>query len=688
MGTQTGSFTAIHLYVAAVAAVALAAAAAVAGGRVDLAFADQSAFWVFAGLTFLGELWPLQVRRRDEGGVVTTSSTFAFAILLMHGPIAAILAQASATLVADAVQRKGPMRAIFNASQYVVSLAGASLVLQVAGVGAMTGGAVEVHELPAMLAAGAMLFVLQNVLTAGAVAIASGHGFLSTLRGDAAFNSSTAGVLMTLSPILAVVAAHTLPLIPLLLATVMALYKSADLSLQKEHEALHDLLTDLPNRRLFRERVESALVEARRSGSVVALVVIDLDRFKEINDTLGHHVGDMVLQQVGPRLRSTVREIDTIARLGGDEFAVLLRGIESPAEAERVADRIVHALDRPIVVQGFPLSVDASVGVACYPAHGDHFDVLMQRADVAMYAAKKDQVGAAVYTSDRDSEGHGRLALLGQLREAIDQRHLLLHYQPKADMRTGRLRGVEALVRWEHAQLGLVPPDEFIPLAEHTELIGPLTRCVLDMAIGQCSAWQREGIMLSVAVNLSVQNLYDLQFPSDVRRLLSAWDVAPSWLELEITENTVMADPVRARGVLEELTAMGVRVAIDDFGTGYSSLAHLRQLPVSEIKIDKSFVLNMSGDENDAVIVRSIIDLARNLGLGVVAEGVETHEVWTMLSELGCQHAQGFYLCRPVSAENLTELLRDESGPLGGDGFLAKLATVAPLEAKRQRKVG
>jgi diguanylate cyclase (GGDEF)-like protein len=682
----------IHFYVAAVGLLAVGGGAAVAAGQ-GLGFFESPAFWVFAGLTFLGELWPLKVQRRDEGGAVTTSSTFAFAILLTAGPLAAVLAQGLACILADGLLRKGWLRGVFNTGQYILSLVAAYAVLSVvAGGGMVTEAVLGVEQLPALLAAGVVMFVCQALLTSGAVALASGERFTDRLRGDFLFNASTAGVLLTLSPALAVVAQRALPLIPLLLATVMALYRNASQSLQKEHAATHDLLTDLPNRRLFHERVDVALLEAKRTDGRVGLVVIDLDRFKEINDTLGHHVGDLVLQQIGPRLRNSVREIDTIARLGGDEFAVLLREVTTHDDAARVAERIVRALDRPVVVGGFPLDVNASVGAALYPDHGANFDVLMQRADVAMYAAKRDHLGAAVYSTDRDREGGGRLALLGQLPAAIENGELVLHYQPKVDLVTGRMSGVEALVRWQHPELGLIFPDEFIPLAEHTELIGPLSRSVLDMAIGQCTAWHGEGLMLSVAVNLSVQNLYDPQFAPDVRRLLGTWGLDAAWLELEITENTVMADPRRARGVLEDFGAMGVRVAIDDFGTGYSSLAHLRQLPVTTIKIDKSFVMAMTTSGDDAVIVRSIIDLARNLGLGVVAEGVETHEVWNLLAGLGCHHAQGYYLCRPVSAEGLAGWMHEDAerqrlaDPL--QAHAPRTPVIDSLAVQRARRVG
>ena len=427
---------------------------------------------------------------------------------------------------------------------------------------------------------------------------------------------------------------------------------------ENEYLALHDALTGLPNRTLFRDRVQQAILTAKREGASAAVLLMDLDRFKEINDTLGHHSGDVVLQGVGPRLRTLLRESDSVARLGGDEFAVLLPKVADAAAAVDVAARIRATLERPFDVSGLSLETDASIGIALYPDHGTDVDTLIQRADVAMYLAKDAHTGQEVYAAEQDAYSPARLTLLAELRRALDERELVVFYHPKADLQTGRVRGVEALARWQHPERGLLPPDEFIPLAEHTGLIRALTRYVLDEALRQCSRWRQDGLELAVAVNLSGRDLLDLQLPDDVVRLLEKWNLDPTCLELEITESTILGDPARAKTVLCRLSEMGVRLAIDDFGSGYTSLAYLKRLPVDELKIDKSFVMNMISDENDAVIVRSTIDLGRNLGLGVVAEGVESAEIWDELGALGCDVAQGYFLTRPIAADALTAWLR------------------------------
>jgi len=425
-----------------------------------------------------------------------------------------------------------------------------------------------------------------------------------------------------------------------------------------EHQALHDALTDLPNRTLFHDRVGQALAVARRDHLPVAIMIMDLDRFKEVNDTLGHASGDDLLEQAGDRLRGALRESDTVARLGGDEFGVLLPRVVDSAAAVTVARKLRKALEEPFTIHGLALQIEASVGIALYPDHGDDVHSLLQRADVAMYVAKEHPGGCEVYARERDDYSPDRLTLLTELRRAIDRGELVLHYQPKADLRTGRVHGVEALVRWSHHVRGIVPPDEFIPLAQKTGVIVPLTFFVLNEALRQCRSWKLEGLDLCVGVNLSARNLLDVHLPDTVGELLAKWEVSTSLLELEITESTILADPIRAMHVLSRLSDMGVRLAIDDFGTGYSSLAYLKRLPVDELKIDKSFVQGMDEDENDAVIVRLTIDLGRNLGLRVVAEGVETAEAWRRLVALGCDIAQGYYLSRPVPAAELATWLR------------------------------
>jgi diguanylate cyclase (GGDEF)-like protein len=446
------------------------------------------------------------------------------------------------------------------------------------------------------------------------------------------------------------------------LAVEIALVESVARKLKKQaaenqFQAFHDSLTELPNRTLFRDRVEQAILQARREDSKFALLIMDLDRFKEINDTLGHRNGDLVLQAIGPRLRGVLRDVDSIARFGGDEFAVLLPGAANPDAAVRVAEKIATTLSKPFMLKGLTLDVEASVGISLYPEHGNDVDTLIQRADVAMYQAKEQHAGYEVYAADRDQYTPKRLALLGELRRALENKELVLFYQPLADIRTGKVTGVEALVRWQHPEHGLTFPDDFIPLAEHTGLIRPLTLYVLNEALRQSYEWQQQGIDLEVSVNLSARNLLDSELATDIEKLLDTWGVKPSSLKLEITENTIMVDPPKALEVLTKLRELGVGLAIDDFGTGYSSLSYLRKLPVDEIKIDRSFVMNMPQSENDQQIVRSTIGLSRNLGLKVVAEGVETKDIWRDLAHLGCDMAQGYYLTRPIPASDLAQWL-------------------------------
>ena len=424
-----------------------------------------------------------------------------------------------------------------------------------------------------------------------------------------------------------------------------------------EYQAFHDVLTGLANRGLFRDRVQQAILAGERENRLVALMLMDLDRFKEINDTLGHHKGDQVLQQIAGRLNEVLRDTDTVARLGGDEFAVLLPNIPDPAAALHVADKIQVALRQPFVVEGLALDVRASIGVSFFPGHGDDVDLLLQRADVAMYLAKAANSGCEVYAAERDQYSPSRLALVTELRRAMEDEEFVLFYQPKVDLRTGEAVVVEALCRWDHPMRGMIPPSEFIPLAEHTGLIEPLTMYVLDKALRQVSQWREQDVDLTVAVNMSPRNHLDLHFPDHVDALLKKWRLPPGALHLEITESTLVADPTRAMAILGRLNQMRVEMSIDDFGTGYSSLGHLRKLPVKELKIDKSFVMNMGIDESDAIIVRSTIDLGRNLGLRVVAEGVETAEIWRQLVVLGCDYAQGFYRSRPMPADEMPRWL-------------------------------
>jgi diguanylate cyclase (GGDEF)-like protein len=424
----------------------------------------------------------------------------------------------------------------------------------------------------------------------------------------------------------------------------------------KEFQSLHDNLTGLANRTMFHRLVAGA-IESCRAGRAVAVMLMDLDRFKEVNDTLGHHTGDLLLVELSNRLRQVVGDRGQIARLGGDEFAILLPDVAQLTDAEAVTKLILAALERPMALTEINLQIGASIGVAMFPNHATDSDALLQLADVAMYQAKANHTGFAVYASRRDNHDARRLALASDLRSAIERDEIVVHYQPKADVKSRSLTGVEALVRWEHPGYGLVPPDEFVPIAEHTGLIRLLTDHVLEAALRQCRSWRRLGFALNVAVNLSVRNLMDRDLPDRVAALLLEVELPASALTLEITEGTIMADPARTLEVLNRLAAMGVTLSIDDFGTGYSSLSYLKRLPVHEVKIDRSFVQHMISDEDDLVIVRSVVDLARNLRLGVVAEGVEDAPTWACLADLGCDSIQGFYLSKPLEAGLLTHRL-------------------------------
>ncbi len=420
---------------------------------------------------------------------------------------------------------------------------------------------------------------------------------------------------------------------------------------QAIHDSLHDALTGLPNRTLLAERFDMALRSDTRDRTTTALLLIDLDRFKEINDTFGHHHGDELLTQIGPRLTVALRDGDTVARLGGDEFAVLLPGIASVEDAKTVALTLLAALEAPFHVDGVDLDVEASIGLVLSGEHGQDTSVLLQRADIAMYVAKNQDLGVFVYDASSDGHSPSRLALLGDLRRGLERNELVLHYQPKVSISTGEVVGVEALVRWQHPARGMIFPDEFIPLAENTGLIGPLTRYVLDAALKQTREWVDAGRTLSVSVNLSARNLLDERLPLQVAELLAEHDVPAELLELEVTESAIMTEPVRAQHVLEMLSALGVRIAIDDFGVGYTSLGQLKTLPISELKIDRSFVMTMVNDRSNAVIVHSVVDLGHNLGLTIVAEGVEDQATLDELAGFGCDVAQGYHLARPMTGE-------------------------------------
>jgi diguanylate cyclase (GGDEF)-like protein len=424
------------------------------------------------------------------------------------------------------------------------------------------------------------------------------------------------------------------------------------------HLAYHDALTDLPNRALLHDRLEQASRVANREGTPIALLLLDLNGFKQINDTMGHHAGDRVLQAVASRLRATLREADTVARLGGDEFAVVLPRTDIDG-AVLAAQKLLHEIEQPCVIDHRSLSVRSSLGIACLPDHGTSAETLLQKADVAMYVAKTEGIGISVYAPNHDRHTHRRLTLISELRKGLDENQFALEYQPIVDLRSSAIIGVEALVRWNHPQLGRILPGQFIQLAEQTGLITPLTTLILETAIRD---WipSPAPTPVTVSVNLSPRTLQHPGLSQRIAAMLAVYGAPPASLALEITENILMADPVRSMESLKKLHAMGVRIVIDDFGPGYSSLSYLRRLPIDELKIDRSFITELLTGDDD-VIVRSTIDLAHNLGLRVVAEGVESEEVQAHLIELGCDAAQGTYISPPASATALREWIGQQN---------------------------
>ncbi len=423
------------------------------------------------------------------------------------------------------------------------------------------------------------------------------------------------------------------------------------------HQAMHDALTGLPNRTLLFERLEKSVEASKLGGNGLALLVMDLDRFKEVNDTFGHHFGDMVLKQVAFRISNQLNATQTVARLGGDEFAVLLPLVADANEVAAIARRILNTLEQPFIVENQVLEVGASIGVAMFPEHGAEARVLLRRADVAMYTAKEAQSGYVFHRDDREARSPDHLSLVVEMRHALERNEFALYYQPKIHMKSGLVTRAEVLIRWQHPTRGLLPPSVFIPIAERTGIIRSITDWLLDKALEQVHIWQEAGAPLHIAVNVSTKSLQEQTLPAKINALLDKWKVDPRFLKIEITESSIMADPAHALAILSMLQSLGVRLSVDDFGTGYSSLTHLRQLPIDEIKVDKSFVLGMTSGDADTAIVRTVIDLAHNLGKQVCAEGVEDEATWRMLHEMGCDLAQGFWISQPMSGEALMDWL-------------------------------
>ncbi len=621
------------------------------------AWASSELFWLLAGMCLLGEVLPIRLARRENYDEITVSTAFAFAVLLAFGPLPAMALYAVVSVVADAAARTDAVRITFNAGQYAISVAAAALVLAL-----LTGdgdAATDVRgQVPATVLAAAALFTVNHVLAGIGAAILTHRPIRPYLLGDLHFHVWTAGFQLALAPVIVACAQVDVLLVPLVFLPVLAIFFGGRQAVINHHRALHDALTDLPNRQLFLRRLTDEI--ELRPGNDFVVMLADLDDFKAVNDSLGHHLGDVLLRRVAARLADAAPPEAIVARLGGDEFALLLPGADADA-GMALAHRLLERLEEPVEVESFSLDVRASMGVAAYPAHGRDQHELLKHADLALYRAKDTRTRCECYAGQDQAPEFDRLALAAELRRGIERGELVLHYQPKLALDGDRPDGVEALVRWQHPYLGLIGPDGFIPLAEQSNLIKPLTRWVLETALAQCGAWRARGLDLRVAVNLSTRSLLDRNLPAQVAELLRSQGLPAEALQLEITETKIVADFGRARHVLQELRALGVRVAIDDFGTGFSSLAQLQQLPADEIKIDKSFVMDMETNGNNAAIVRSTIGLGHNLSLDVTAEGVETPETCDRLMELGCHYVQGFHLGRPSEPEACERLMRRHS---------------------------
>jgi diguanylate cyclase (GGDEF)-like protein len=620
----------------------------------------QPLFWVILLLVVVGEMRPVVTQGRSGFQSPVASVAFSFAALLYWGFPTAILLRAVACIAVELAQRKALHRVLFNAAEVTLGMAAAGLAVGLTGIHPAANQPLppDGADLPGTLLGGVAYFVVTFMLVGIAVALHSRAPLLRTLRSALPFQALVNLVLIAAAPLVAVVmAAGSAWLVLLFAFPLVAIYMNAAMSVQREHQAHHDELTGLPNRKLLIRRTSEVLAEATVSDTKAGFLLLDLDRFKEVNDTLGHAVGDRVLRIVAHRLTHSVRPGDLVARLGGDEFAVLLPSVREVGAAREVAARLRAAVSEPIRLEGMSFEIEVSVGIALYPDDATGYELLMQHSDVAMYLAKERGSGVERYVADSDRNSPARLALLGDLRRGMDRHELELHFLPKVVLETGQTAGMEALVRWRHPVRGLMAPEEFIPLVEQSYLMRDLTAVLVDRALAQAAAWQADGLDVQVSLNVSARDLIDARLAETVGRGLERYGLPPAALLLEINERVLTSEPAYAVSAVEALAAIGVALSLDDFGTGYSSLVRLKRLPVSEVKIDSSFIRRLLVSADDEVIVQSIVDLVRALDIDSVAEGVESAEVADALKAMGCKAAQGWYFSRPLNAVSATAWL-------------------------------
>jgi len=668
IGPRPGSPPWIHMTVVIVAGLAVFAWAMTRlsglGGLIPHAL-----FWVLAALMVVGRIRPIATSRLSGLKPPVASVAFGFAALLYWGFPVAVLLRVTTSVAVAVVQRKAPHRCAFNAGVTTLSMAAAGLALAVTGFRPATARPplISGADLPSVLFAGVAFFAVNFLLAGTAGALHSRAPLLRSLRAELPFQGLVNLVLIAAAPLVAVVmAADSAWLVLLFAFPLAAIYMNAAMSVQREHQAHHDELTGLSNRKLLIRQTSEALADAARSGTKAGFLVLDLDRFKEVNDTMGHPVGDRLLRIVANRLLRGVRPEDLVARLGGDEFAVLLPSVREVSAAREVAVRLRAGLCEPIQLEGMSFDIEASVGIALYPDDATGPETLMQHADVAMYLAKERRSGVERYVADSDRNSPARLALLGDLRRGIDSGELELCFQPKVALESGRTAGMEALVRWQHPVRGLMTPEEFIPLVEQSYLMRDLTFQVVDRTLAQAAVWRREGLPVQVSLNVAGRDLLDAGFAETIGHGLERYELPPEALLLEINERVLTSEPAHAITAAAALAALGVALSLDDFGTGYSSLVRLKRLPVSEVKIHSSFIERLLDSADDEAIVRSIVNLVRALNIDSVAEGVESAEIAAALGVMGCTAAQGWYFSKPLSPASATAWLIEHgvaSGP-------------------------
>src|SRR3954470_4417628 len=624
--------SAFRAYTVALAVAAVASVAALAS-LAPRHLHDGPSLVVFALLVLAGELLPVSVPRGEGFEEVTVSAPFALAAMALFGPLAAVLMYGASCLVVDLAKRPQLAKAVFNLSQSVIALAAAAAVFAALGDG-----------LAALLAAALVFLAADNLLADVGGALLACRPTWSYAREDLPFHVWTGGMLLVLAPVAVACEGAALWLVPILFLPVVAIYLGAQQAVANTHLALHDPLTGLPNRGHLLRKLDDWIA----AGGEVTLIVVGLDDLPPLLQTLGRERGDALVRAVARRLGALASADCFPAALAPDEFVVAHRG----RDIAGIATTVRLTLEQPVEIAGLALRTAPRCGIANHPRDADTPDALIRAGATALNTARDERGDVAVFIPDRPDPFLDRVTLASQLRRAIDRGELVVHYQPKCPLHPGQRAGAEALVRWDHPQLGRLGPNMFVPLAERLGLIDALTRRVLSLALRPCADWRAAGLDAQVAGNLSAHCLLDRELPRFVDERLAAFDVPADCLQLEITESELVADVVHARQMLERLAARGIRWAIDDFGTGYSSLAQLQRLPVDELKIDRSFVQAMPESASDDTIVRSTIELARNLGLCVTAEGVESEAVLLRLAALGCDFAQGYHLGRPASGED------------------------------------